>query len=456
MLSAPQKIAFVSGKGGVGKTLLAANFAFCSSTNQRTILIDFDFQNQGSSGLLAQYLTEGCPNAFDLLMTEKPKTTNLIEIRKDLLFIPAFDPGKANRFGSQISASFSVLNVNKLSGMLNTLMADNDAQSVVVDCHGGLDDVSFSAFISADVTFIVTEADRVTFNGTLELLDFYLERAAATHHLGCTKTEAPSKNDPALARKFSHVEENKVSILVNRVSGRFSYDALQHVCARQFYENVHALREMNTGFFFFPIDPLAAESFSEYPFYVELMPESILAQKMELLYTKTTNRSPIIAGRSRFYRIFERKSPGKLNRYLKSPSEARMQGVFSFAMTAQLVFFILGVAGYVTYTVYEDPKQAEQYFAILFLLVTSVVLLFSARIDVQISGFFRDRLRYELRLYRRGGRQLSIPFLVRLTRVWLFRSFAVAAATTFVCLALVFGAAAIGMYIEPPAATSPT
>jgi MinD-like ATPase involved in chromosome partitioning or flagellar assembly len=438
-----KKIAFVSGKGGVGKTLLAANFAFCSSTNQRTVLIDLDFQNQGSSGLLSQYVSAGCANAFDLLMSDRAETENPIEIRKNLLFIPAFDPSKADRYGSQISAPFSGLDADALNEILDRILTTNDAQLVIMDCHGGLDDVSFSAFISSDITFIVTEADRVTFNGTLELLDFYIERAAAAYQQrNCSKMESEGKNDPTFARRCSNIEENKVSILVNRVSGRFSYDALQKVCTRQFYDNVHSLRQMNLGFFYFPVDPLAAESFSEHPFYMELMAESILAQKMELLYTTTLKQIPVIEGRSTFYRIFERKSPARLARYLKSPYESRMQAVFSFAMLAQLVFFLLTLVSIVLYAMY-DPTQFERSFTVPFWVVMSIVLLFSARIDVQISGFFRDRLRYESRLYRRGGRPLSVPFLVRLIRLWSFRSFSLAAAVTFVLLALVSGLAMV-------------
>jgi cellulose biosynthesis protein BcsQ len=453
MANGAQKIAFVSGKGGVGKTLLAANFAFCSSTNHRIILIDLDFQNQGSSGLLSQYVTAGCPNAFDLLTTDKAETKSPIEIRDNLFFIPAFDPSKADRFGSQISAPFSGLDADRLNRVLNIFLTAGNFHLVIMDCHGGLDDVSFSGFIASDITFIVTEADRVTFNGTLELLDFYLERAAVNDQQSCKKTEPLGKNDPIISQRFSHVEENKVSILVNRVSGRFSYEALQRVCARQFYDNVRALRHMNLGFFFFPVDPLAAESFSEYPFYMELMPESILAQKIELLYATTLNQSPVIRGRSTFYRIFERKSPAKLTRYLKSPYESRMQGVFSFAMISQLVFVVLAVAYYIIYVMSGyDPKQMEYYFTMSFMFVLSIVLLFSARIDLQISGFFRDRLRYEMRLYRKGGRQLSLPFVIRLTRVWLFRTFSLAAATIFVLLALAFGVAVIDSYRTPPAA----
>jgi cellulose biosynthesis protein BcsQ len=175
-MSAPRKIAFVSGKGGVGKTLLASNFSFCASTSRRTLLIDFDFQNQGSSGLLADYLHPGCLNAFDMLNQGGVDAGEPIKIRERLHFIPSFDPQKSDRFTSQLS-SVGELDIGRFDRTLEHLLSTGGFELVIVDCHGGLDDVSFAAFISSDLTFIVTEPDKVTFSGTLELLDFYISRA---------------------------------------------------------------------------------------------------------------------------------------------------------------------------------------------------------------------------------------------------------------------------------------
>src|SRR5947209_6557192 len=122
MNKACRTLAFVSGKGGVGKTVLAANFALCSSTVQKTVLVDLDFQNQGASGLLADYLKPGCLNAFDMLDGRTLDESTLIRVREELLFIPAFDPGKTDRFGSQsISASFRSANLENFARVLDAL-----------------------------------------------------------------------------------------------------------------------------------------------------------------------------------------------------------------------------------------------------------------------------------------------------------------------------------------------
>src|SRR5215831_4879126 len=45
-------ISVVSGKGGVGKTMLSVSLARELSTNTRTLLLDLDFFNRGLTGLM--------------------------------------------------------------------------------------------------------------------------------------------------------------------------------------------------------------------------------------------------------------------------------------------------------------------------------------------------------------------------------------------------------------------
>ena len=59
-------IGLVSGKGGVGKTFVAANLAYCASLGKRKILlIDLDIENQGLTGLFAEYLPAPQRGAYD-------------------------------------------------------------------------------------------------------------------------------------------------------------------------------------------------------------------------------------------------------------------------------------------------------------------------------------------------------------------------------------------------------
>ncbi len=64
----PVVIAFVSGKGGVGKTGLAANFGWICSRFAKTLLIDLDFQNQGLTGLFTPHAEFQDSSAVDAII----------------------------------------------------------------------------------------------------------------------------------------------------------------------------------------------------------------------------------------------------------------------------------------------------------------------------------------------------------------------------------------------------
>jgi cellulose biosynthesis protein BcsQ len=432
MNNARRKISFVSGKGGVGKTLLAANFARCVSTVRRTLLIDFDFQNQGASGLLASYLKPGCLNAFDLLMSDGARSASPIEIRSNLFFAPAFDPSKTDRIASQLTSPFHSVTCENVDGALEQLLTCGNYEVIIADCHGGLDDVSFAMFISSDMTFIVTEADKVTFNGTLELLDFYIDRAAGLAPKSAVECESSqdvtsTRSHGDVARRISNIEYNKVRFLVNRISGKFTYNALSTILSRQLYANIDVLQKMNEGFSFIPSDPLAAESFSEHPFYTELMPESVFVQKIELIYTQMFGENPNIRGRAKFYTLFERMQPAKLQHYMRSPHDVRVQAVFSFIAGSQFVFFVATVAIAILSSlikmndILDYNPTVSQSIGSAFTILLALVFFYMARFNMRINGFYRDRMRYELRLYRYGGRWLSVAFSTKLVRLSLFR-----------------------------------
>jgi cellulose biosynthesis protein BcsQ len=90
MSDCPVYIAFVSGKGGVGKTTLASNFAWVCSQVVKTALVDLDFQNQGCTGLFAAQIEFGAVNALNALENVGTKTEEeLTQVGDNLYFIPA-------------------------------------------------------------------------------------------------------------------------------------------------------------------------------------------------------------------------------------------------------------------------------------------------------------------------------------------------------------------------------
>jgi cellulose biosynthesis protein BcsQ len=134
----------------------AANFARLASTQRRCVLLDFDFQNQGCSGLLSTFLRSGCVNTFDLLGGSTLDLDRLIFINPQLAFIPAFDPSKTERFALQQNPMFVSLGLKSVHSTFESLLSPERFDLIIADCHGGLDDISFATFIESDCALIIT------------------------------------------------------------------------------------------------------------------------------------------------------------------------------------------------------------------------------------------------------------------------------------------------------------
>jgi chromosome partitioning protein len=206
----------VSGKGGVGKTIISANFARIAAFSKKVLLIDFDFPNQGLTGLFAEYLNTSCFNARDMILDSRPiEFSRITTLRQNLFFVPAFDPADQNRYQLDFSKLLSKEElIGRLNMRLNTLINDLKMDLIILDCHGGLDSISFASFMSSDCTLLISEPDKITFNGTLELTDYYEENLSIFASLNKNLI-----NNPQQTRLSSSRE---ALLILNRVSGRFS------------------------------------------------------------------------------------------------------------------------------------------------------------------------------------------------------------------------------------------
>jgi MinD-like ATPase involved in chromosome partitioning or flagellar assembly len=347
MTPSPRRIAVVSGKGGVGKTIISTNLSRLASDNQRVLLIDFDFPNQGLTGLLSDFLTTDCVSARELIESaDSIDLTRIIAIREHLYFIPAFDPADTDRFLFTTNDFDVSCLVNMLDERLTVLAENCRCGLIIMDCHGGLDHISYAAFKASDYTIVVSEPDKVTFNGTLELFDYYLENFNSTHYHAQHQNPQPIEPPSELTLGYQNreFEKNNVIFVLNRVSGRFSYRQLLALYQRQLITNFPLIASIIKHYTLIPSDNLLARSFSEYPFYIELLPESIFVQKLALIYDYIFNSRPKIRGRSILYYIFEKKSKNGIKKYLKSNEERRSQAVFAFTSMVQVVFILLASA----------------------------------------------------------------------------------------------------------------
>ena len=257
------------------------------------------------------------------------------------------------------------------------------------------------------MTFVVTEVDKVTFNGTLELMDFYFESAVAQSERSakesgqtCQTSVRESAGIQSVVKQF---EENKLYFLVNRVRYRLDSRILRRTLEDELFKNFGHLRKMLCGLAFLPSDTLAARSFSDYPFYLELLPESILSQKMFSICRQILGGSFQLRQGSRLslYNIFERKSDKFLERYIGSPDEDRSNRVFSYtAWSHILLFFFIGamlfVASHDTLpakAVSGDFNPESNPYTAVVTLFLGILFFYFAMFDRQVSSFYRDQMR---------------------------------------------------------------
>src|SRR5262249_26276565 len=108
-------IALVSGKGGVGKTMLSVAVAKELSVSNRTLIVDLDFFNRGLTGLMGSHETkcEIAKPSFLLAGNEsEPSYWRIVEVSTNLFHIEYDD------LLPEEMQSFETLDVNVLKDSL--------------------------------------------------------------------------------------------------------------------------------------------------------------------------------------------------------------------------------------------------------------------------------------------------------------------------------------------------
>ena len=88
--SKPLIIAVLSGRGGVGKTMLAVAVAKELSLQERTLIVDLDFFNRGLSGLMKKGTLAGYvdkPSFFDWNDSREKTRWQLLEVAESILHV---------------------------------------------------------------------------------------------------------------------------------------------------------------------------------------------------------------------------------------------------------------------------------------------------------------------------------------------------------------------------------
>lgn len=157
-------IAVVGGKGGVGKSVFAANLALAyrSEFKQRPLIVDLDLTSLGDQNLILGL----------------PSQKNIVDVSK----IPAgpMDLKTLGPFLTNAPQGYSFIGAPKdailardidLEGLGKFLKAATDLfQWVVVDCGSGTEPYAMKAMEHATAIFVVTSSDMIVLNQTKRLL----------------------------------------------------------------------------------------------------------------------------------------------------------------------------------------------------------------------------------------------------------------------------------------------
>ena len=207
----PVVISFVSGKGGVGKTMLAVAVANELSHARPTLLLDLDFFNRGLSGMFVQEDKKESvdPPAF---IRRSSKDEWRVKRISETLFTVSFPDITNFEISPFDQAGLDEL-AQALDSWIGYLCSTLGCEAVVLDCHGGPDALSFAAVKISNKSLLISEPDRVTMYGTLHFLRIleHLEIDEKEVHLVFNKIGSNIGGnflwklyDEFLAARFSH------------------------------------------------------------------------------------------------------------------------------------------------------------------------------------------------------------------------------------------------------------
>ena len=388
------KISFVSGKGGVGKTSLAVNFAWICSHFAKTVILDLDFQNQGATGLLCSYLPSDCRGLVEpLLKSASLKTWDLVKLDANLYFVPSVPLQNPPRHSELFALCQGTDFAPRLQSVLNALHEEHGFEIVILDCHGGLDMVSLAAHRLSDHTLVITEADRVTFNGTLELLDFY--QAAPT----ARATAAGYAQDIDTSRV---TRPNPVKIIVNRIPPKYEWDDLERVYNNVLHRFEAYLNNSNSILVYIPNEEIVSESFGQIAFLVKIAPNSVMTEKLHLLaYKLFASSFQFPPAYKPLARLSSERRRKKLDRVLASVESRNIRAIFmTFAVisNAYVLLFLGGLSfwGWVILrsvgkTAYEPSTAGYYILAIAIFVYFLLTSAFMLRAAFGLRRFYKDK-----------------------------------------------------------------
>jgi cellulose biosynthesis protein BcsQ len=432
----PRLISFVSGKGGVGKTSLAVNFAWLCSQVYKTVLIDLDFQNQGATGMMIRKLPSDTCGVFEVLHGACDAKINPGQIDKNLYFVPAISLLNPPNYGVIADTLRSPSLKENLSEYLESLVEQSEFKIVVLDCHGGLDYSSVAAHKLSNDTLVVTEADVVAFNGTLELLEFY-----EYHDEGVVPPppEADGQEDALPAEDV----RGEISLIVNRLPPRYRYSDINRTYTRLLTGYKGELKVKPEVASFIPDESFFSETFGDYPFSTQLAPKSVLARKTQLLMVEMLGLKD--EQLKKYKPLRKLRSPRfrkKIKTTTLSAESKNIRNVlyaFGWLVTAISV----GILAFIVWAIYDTirtdaiqrqtaaltgpvkiqsaPHDYTVVIAVVVVVALALTVFYSLRAMVGMIFYYNDRYKFQRAIVHVLGKPITVWQRLALFKLWTLR-----------------------------------
>lgn len=162
-------IAIVSGKGGSGKTMVAATLAQLLDEQGRVLLIDADL---GTAGL-SYYLGLNTVANISVGLTNVLDHTNSMDVEECAQPMNGFECSRFLAVGDHRSYFERSGSTDEMTTRVSSIIESKRHQDdiVIVDCRGGIDSDSLAVCRAVDTILIVAETDTTSFQATQHLVE---------------------------------------------------------------------------------------------------------------------------------------------------------------------------------------------------------------------------------------------------------------------------------------------
>jgi cellulose biosynthesis protein BcsQ len=339
----PLVLAFVSGKGGVGKTMLATACASCLAEKRSTLLVDLDFANRGLGKLAGKYgdgiaVSELKGIAVGANPRSGWEVFNVADTKNLWVLSPKLDLLEEYNLKSISPERLSW----HLREWLDTITKELGANGVrvdalVLDCHGVADPVSAVATVLSQHSLLIVEPEPVTAQGTVRFL----------------------RQIPVLAPR----QKANIQVIFNRVPQGISASSLEKIFERQ----LSPLESCSGLLAYFPYEDYLARSAEQHALLTRDFPDSSLARRTRVWMAEllgTTRRAFFGVSQVAFWsRFLAHRTNGHLHWLLRVDTTVRVLAVGLVLLFATEHYFGL---------------DAPQNYGTWFLTIWSAIILFAS------------------------------------------------------------------------------